>query len=271
MRVVAIRIGTCLAGFLLATQWGFTEVTDLRLSKSGTDVVLSWTTGLSSFRALRSETAVFMSGNARVAEGLTTGPATDTGALLSPRLFFYQVLGSDDPDPPLYDLNPPRAVPTITMLTPNGGQAGTSVTIDGSNFSAGGGMVVMFGDLPATVPSATPTQILTTAPTGVLTSDVVVCVAEVCSNKVRFNVTVGPTFQDVSSLAFEPGTGSLWIGDRGTADQVIEIDSAGTVHTRTPVGPFESKLTAGDAAAGDVFGSSVSIAGDTTIAGAPLR
>ncbi len=104
---------------------------------------------------------------------------------------------------------------------------------------------------------------------GVVTSEVVVCVAETCSNKVRFTVAVGPTFQNISSLAFEPSTGSLWVADRGTADKVIEIDSAGTVHTRTPVGPFESKITAADAAAGDCCGEAVSIGGETLIVGAP--
>lgn len=257
MRGNAIRTGTCLAAFLFATTAGFAEVTDLQLSKSGNNVALEWTTGTSPYRVIRSLTAVFMSGNTSVAEGGVTGSATDPGALLAAESYFYQVLGADDANPPLYDLNPPRPIPAITMLTPASGQPGTSVTIDGINFADfGSGQIVMFGDQPADVQSSTPTQIIATAPPGTVTSDVGVCVVDVCSNYVRFTVTFGPTFQSIGSLAFEPGTGSLWLGDRGAADHVVEVDSAGTATVRAnQADPYVSNVSPGDGS-GRVYFSS---------------
>ena len=109
MKLLALRVGTCLGGLVLVTASTFAAVTDLRLSKSGADVVLTWSTGASTFRVFRSETAVFMSGNGLVAQGLSTAPASDPAGLLGPRLTFYQVLGSDEPDPPLYGTQPTLA------------------------------------------------------------------------------------------------------------------------------------------------------------------
>ncbi len=224
------------------------DVTDLEVTKTGNDVVLSWTTGTPNFRVLRSRTPTFMSGNAAIAEGLGGSPATDSGAASTADLYFYQVVGAGEPSPGLYDLNPPRPVPAISMLTPNSGVPGITATIDGSNFAPdGSGMVVMFGDLPADLQSATATQILATVPAGAVTGDVVVCVMDVCSNKVRFTVTFGPTFQNISSLAFEPGTGSLWVGDRGAADAVIELDPNGNSAIRgTLAETFISNPSPGD-------------------------
>lgn len=251
-----LRIGSCFAGLLLAVSSPFAQVTDLEVTKSGNDVVLNWTTGTPNFRVLRSRTPNFMSGNATVAEDLAASPSTDSGAAATADLYFYQVIGSGEPSPGLFELNPARLVPAITMLTPNSGQPGITVTIDGSNFALdGSGMIVMFGDLPADLQSATATQILATVPVGAVTSDVVVCVVDVCSNKVRFTVTVGPTFQNISSLAFEPGTGSLWVGDQG-AGSVVEIDSAGTPFNRAGlVMAFVSNPSPGDGTGRIYFGN----------------
>ncbi|MCP3982257.1 MAG: hypothetical protein GY716_23375 [bacterium] len=248
MRKTALRSGVGLALLIFMTLEGNAQVSDLVLDKSGNNVELQWTTGTTPHRVLRSLSPVFMSGNVSVASGVTTGGATDAGALVELESYFYQVLDSDDTNPPLYDLNTPRPVPMITMLTPATGSAGTSVTIDGSNFAdLGSGQTVMFGAVAADVVSSSETQIVATAPTGTVTDDVVVCVADQCSNGVRFTVTVGPAFQDISSLAFEPGTGSLWLGDRGTADDVIEIDSSGTVSIRANLGEaFISNPSPGD-------------------------
>ncbi len=247
MKKTALRSGAGLA-FLVLMTTSVAQVSDLMLSKSANNVDLAWTTGTSPYRVIRSLDPRFISGNASVAGNLALGNATDPAALLATESYFYQVLGDNEPNPPLYDANEPRLVPSITMLTPGTGQAGTSVTIDGMNFAEfGGGQTVLFGSLPAEVQSSTETQIIATAPSGTVTDDVVVCVVDNCSNGVRFTVTVGPTFQDLSSFAFEPGTGSLWVGDRGTADDVIEIDSTGTVSIRASLGEaFISNPSPGD-------------------------
>lgn len=189
------------AGFFLAARRGFAEVTNLRLARSGDDVVLTWTwtTAPSPFRVLGSKTALFMSGNRNVAEELATSPATDIRALVSPDPCFYQVLGSDEVDPHLYELNPPRPIPTITKLTPSGGHAGTVVLIEGANFPDGGsGMVVMFGTSAGDVESesVTKTQVVVTAPTDIDADDVVVCVVDVCSNEVQFTSSDKLTVRD---------------------------------------------------------------------------
>lgn len=198
MRGNPIRTGACLVVLLFATIAGFAEVTDLQVSRSGTDVALEWTTGASPYRVIRSLTAVFMSGNAGVAEGIVTGRATDPEALAAAESYFYQVLGADEPNPPLFDLNPPYPVPVISTLTPASGQPGTRVKIDGINLpDYGNRQIVMFGDQEADVRFSTPTQIIAIVPPGTSTSDVVVCSFEVCSNKARFTVTFGTP---------EPGT-----------------------------------------------------------------
>jgi hypothetical protein len=68
-------------------------------------------------------------------------------------------------------------------------------------------------------------------PEGALTGDVQVCWV-VCSNRVRFLVIVGPEFEEISSIAFEPGTGSLWVADRGAPNAVYELDSTGALFAR---------------------------------------
>lgn len=226
------------------------QVTDLTLGKSGDDVVLDWTTGTSPYRVVRSDTPIFLSGNRVLADDVATGPATDNDAVTTTESYFYQIVatGDGEENPGLFDLNAPRPVPAITLLSPAIGQPGDMITIDGLNFpTAGSGMIVMFGDLAADVISVTSSQVTVMVPVGAVTDDVVVCVPDSCSNRVPFTVTVGGTFQSISSLAFEPGTGSLWVGDRGSADDVIEIDTSGTVFIRASLGEtFISNVSPGD-------------------------
>src|SRR5262245_33232793 len=133
-----MRLGICLVVLVLAANFALADVTDLEVTKIGNDVVLSWTTGTPNFHVLRSRAPNFISGNFSVAEALTASSATDSGAAATVDMYFYQVVGAGEPSPGLFDLNPPRPIPAITMLTPNGGQPGITVTIDGSNFAPDG-------------------------------------------------------------------------------------------------------------------------------------
>ncbi len=220
---------------------------------------------------LRSDTPIFLSGNALIATGLSSGPALDVGAQSNGQTCFYQVMSSDEGNPEFYDLNLPRPTPVITTLTPDTIQSSgssTQVTIGGFNFGeAGSGQIVMFGSTIADVDSTTamPTQITVTVPADVVTSDVVVCVLDNCSNSKRFTVTVGAAFEDISSIAFEPGTGSLWLGDRGTVDTIFELDTAGVAHARSVLSQFESKLTN----SGGVVAGAVATDEDSVISGSP--
>jgi IPT/TIG domain len=62
--------------------------------------------------------------------------------------------------------------PKITGVTPASGAAGTTVTLTGQNLA--GATAVAFGGTPATIVSATATQIVTTVPAGAATGRITV-------------------------------------------------------------------------------------------------
>lgn len=210
------------------------QVTDLAISDAGGDVVLTWTTGTPPWRVIRSDGPEFYFGNRVVADGLLVATATDAeGASSGSPNHFYRVLESGEADPPGFAANPPRPVPFVTSLSPDSGKAGDIVTITGGNFEpTGATMMVTFDGLIADIIGTDETQLIVEVPEEVLTGYVSVCRAGICSNRLLFKVVFGPPFQDLSSIAFEPGTGSLWVADRGTADTVYEIDTAGSAVAR---------------------------------------
>jgi len=232
-RVVAswIALVACLSGGVPVARG---QVTDLVVSDVGGDVVLTWTTGTPPWRVIRSDGPDFYYGNRVVADGLAVATATDQeGASPGSPNHFYRVLESGEPDPPGFAANPPRPVPFVTSLSPDSGKAGDIVTISGGNFEpTGATMVVTFDGLIADIIGTGETQLIVEVPEDVLTGYVNVCRAGICSNQLLFKVVVGPPFQDLSSIAFEPGTGSLWVADRGTVDTVYELDAAGGLTAR---------------------------------------
>ena len=211
-------------------------VTDLLVVESGQDALLTWSTGTPPFRVLRSESPNFYYGNHLVAQGLGTGAVTDPGALEpGDASYFYIALESTDSNPPGWEANPPRPVPFITSLSPDAGSPGDAITIDGGNFEPNGAaMTIRFQDATdsAEILSASATQLTVVVPDDALTGDVFVCWAGQCSNSLPFKVVLASGFQDISSIAFEAGTGSLWIADRGSAEAILEIDSTGTILDR---------------------------------------
>ena len=65
------------------------------------------------------------------------------------------------------DIAEPAPVLSITSFSPTTAPVGTTVTITGTNFNTtAGNNIVTFGTLPATVSSATPTQLVVTVPAG---------------------------------------------------------------------------------------------------------
>jgi hypothetical protein len=214
------------------------QVTDLFVSDLGGDVVLTWTTGTPPWRVIRSDSPDFYFGNRVVADGLVVAAATDPEAASSGSpSHYYRVLESGEADPPGFTANPPRPVPFITSLSPDSGKAGDLVTITGGNFeSTGATMTVTFDGLLAEIVGTGESQLIVEVPEEVLTGDVSVCRAGICSNRLLFKLVVGPPFVDLSSIAFEPGTGSLWVADRGSGaeavDSVFEIDATGAITAR---------------------------------------
>lgn len=216
------------------------QVNDLQLIEDGEDAALSWETDIAPYRVLRSASPDFYFGNRLVAEDLSTTSTADPGAVRpGSHSYYYAVFVDGESDPPGFTANrPPLPPPTITGITPASAQPGDVVTILGNGFVADGSrMTVTFHHAIADLLSATETALDVVVPPGALTGDVIVCIgSDICSNAFPFGITYGPPFVDISSIAFETGTASLWVADRGTgaeaADTVYEIDATGAVVSR---------------------------------------
>ena len=93
------------------------------------------------------------------------------------------------------------AQPTITSISPTSGNAGVSVTITGTNFSAtAGNNTVFFGATKATVTAASTTSLAVTVPSGATFGPISVQVANLTAISTQFFL---PTFTAVT-----PGIGS---------------------------------------------------------------
>lgn len=226
------RVGRLLSVWLvLGLAPAGAQVTDLVVSRSNDDAVLTWATGTPPFRVLRSQSPTFDTENRLVAEGLFGLTATDVEAFgPSEPGYFYVVVSNGEPDPPGFIANPPIPIAFITSITPDVGSPGDVVTLEGGNFDPESGhLLVRFQDAEhnAVILSATETQIVVEVPPGTLTGEVSVCQVGRCSNGVLFKRLLAGGFQDLSSMAFEPGTGSLWVADRGSVDRVFELPAGG--------------------------------------------
>lgn len=212
------------------------QVTDLSVVEDGQDAVLTWGTGASPYRVYRSASPDFFFGNRIVAQGLAVQTATDPNALQpGSHSHYYAVFVNGQPDPPGFITNPPPpGAPVISGISPGSGQPGDTVVISGSGFLGDGSrMIVTFHHAVAEILAATETSLQVVVPEGAKTGSVVVCIAsDICSNPFPFSVTYGPAFLDISSIAFETGTGSLWVADRSTADDLLEIEADGTIQMR---------------------------------------
>ncbi|NJL29361.1 MAG: hypothetical protein HC897_16470 [Thermoanaerobaculia bacterium] len=227
MRFFSARVGWLLACSLsVGLMPAGAQVTDLVVTDSGADAVLTWTTGTPPFRVLRTDNPAHGQRNRFVAEGISGFSVIDVGAI-GPGVndHFYVVLGDGDPFPDWAASRTPIRPPVITAISPATGLVGDVVTIDGGNFEASLDRIrVAFNaEDAAEILSATPTQIVAVVPPGTVTGGMGVCCADECSNDVLFTRLLAKGFQDISSLAFEPGTGSLWVADRGSGGRVYEV------------------------------------------------
>ena len=91
--------------------------------------------------------------------------------------------------------------PNITSITPTSGNAGTQVTINGTNFGAsqGSGSVWLGSKLAGSIVSWSNTQIVATVDSGSVTGSAIVQQGGVWSNSVSFTVTT-PTL-----TSYRPG------------------------------------------------------------------
>lgn len=231
-----MNLAVAVMGLFVGAVSTSAQVGDLEIEESGDDVSLNWGSGTAPYRVLRSTSPDFYFGNRVVADDVVTSSTQDPGALrLGNHSYFYDVLEDGEEEPPGVALNPPAAAPpTITDISPASGQPGDMVTISGNGFIADGSrMIVTFHHAIAELVTVSETALQVVVPTGAYTGDVLVCIAsDICSNPLPFEVTYGASFQDISSIAYETGTGSLWVADRGTVDDVVEIDATGAAAVR---------------------------------------
>ncbi|MBW8245226.1 IPT/TIG domain-containing protein, partial [Muricauda oceani] len=105
---------------------------------------------------------------------------------LSVCLFVLSCGKDDGPDTPKTG-----DAPTITSFTPTSGAVGTEVTINGTNFDdTSANNTVKFGDVAASVSSATATKLMVEVPTGATSSKITVTVdGEIATSTGTFTVT----------------------------------------------------------------------------------
>jgi rhamnogalacturonyl hydrolase YesR len=104
------------------------------------------------------------------------------------------------------------APPSISSLSPNSGQVGTSVTISGANFGAvQGGSTVSFSGIAAAVTSWSASTIVAKVPVAASTGNVFVTVGGVASNGLPFTVTSLSLPSHAQVLAAITTVNNYWI------------------------------------------------------------
>lgn len=115
----------------------------------------------------------------------------------------------DDPDNP-EDSGESVTIPTISSFYPLSGSVGTTVSVNGTNFSTTAvNNTVLFNGVAATVTAATTTQLTVTVPSGATTGAISVTVgATTVTSSASFTVITQATEPPTVS-AFAPGSGSV--------------------------------------------------------------
>jgi YD repeat-containing protein len=129
--------------------------------------------------------------------------------------------------------------PTLASISPNWGNAGTSVSVSGSNFGAIQGVsTVSFNGVPATPSSWSDTALVVPVPAGASSGPVVVTVGGVASNGLTFSVGTGSLTGTITSAADStPVNGAL-----------VEILKSNVViasGTTAPTGSYSINLSPG--------------------------
>ena len=152
---------------------------------------------------------------------------------------------------------PPQAAPTLASFTPASGQAGTTVTISGTNLSGATG--VTFNGAGATFAVASATQISATVPQNATTGPIAVTTpAGTAVSQGSFTVTSppppppAPVVSSVSPSSGTPGTtvtltGSSFGGATSVsfngASAVFNVISATQIQTSVPSGATSGAIT----------------------------
>ena len=96
-------------------------------------------------------------------------------------------------------------IPTITLFTPTSGPIGTSLTINGTNFSTTAAEnIVWFGAVQATVTAATATELTVTVPTGATYQPITVTVNGLTAYSSSPFIVTLPGLRFIDATAFTP-------------------------------------------------------------------
>ena len=159
------------------------------------------------------------------------------------------------------------SLPTISSFTPTSGPIGTTVTINGTNFSSTpANNIVFFGATRATVTGATPTQITVTVPTGATFQPITVNVGGFIASSNKPFLTTFAGGSGINICSFDPkidlttpsNVNGSAVGDLdgdGKADVVIMQGNNASVFRNTSSGSgIVSYATRIDHAAGSSAG-----------------
>lgn len=219
-----VAMGLCVACPVVVLA----QVTDLKVTKSGNDAVLQWTTGHEAFTASASNNdAQFREPRTLAIDlpgppGTSPGTYTYAGALNNGvTLQFFQVCASDENCMAWVFTGgaPPPVAPNVTTTSSGSGvKVGDVLTINGQGFSdvAIDNLVHFSGGITATPSTATSSSMQVQVPRGAMSASVVVQVGHQFSDPWNLVVNAQDSFVHIYGAYFQPDTKDIWLTDGGS-------------------------------------------------------
>ncbi len=197
------------------------QTTDLRVTKSGGDVVMTWTGGSPNFTVAKSNNDPRFSFPQTLAADFPSSPYTYSGAVSNGQTMeFIVVVGNGESNPAGNYTGGaiPPPIPIVSSVSPTSGlKVGDPLTINGSGFSATlKDNVVHFPEgITATPSAATASQLTVTIPRGALSGPAWVQVGNQVSGSTQLVILTQAGFQNLSGVDYQPITHDIWLADRG--------------------------------------------------------
>lgn len=250
-RFVLLWVGAalCMAGPLAIMA----QVTDLMITKSGNDAVLSWSTGTEPYVVSLSNADPAFMHEQTLSAGLGFGPLTYKGGLTNDKpLQFFQVCDFvEDCMAFAYTGGAvPPPVPQIDSVSqPSGVKVGDVLTINGSGFSTlpTQNLVLFPQGITAASnasPAPTETSFQVTIPRGALSGSFSVQVGSQLSDPMSLTVNAQTGFTHIYGMAFQPATLDIWLTDGGSGTSNVSKLYSMTYNTGTSVWDKTARETA---------------------------
>jgi len=226
MRKRLVSLWMACAHGVVGTSGVMADVTDLTVTKSGNDVVLSWTTGTAPYSVSLSNSSPTFAQVQTLALGISSTSFTYTGGLTNNKaLQFFQVCDTIEdcmafaytggavppPAPQVGSVSPTGALKVGDILTINGSGFSTVPTADRVLFPQG--ITVIANSSPA--PTETSFQV--TVPRGAVSGTFRVQVGFQLSDPYSFTVYAQTGFTHVYGMSYQPTTTDIWLTDGGSA------------------------------------------------------